>query len=82
MRNHDVPKVTPATSVLEAERLEAIEKCRQTIEKEIDFVDIKPYSHNIIGLALASLAEKTDNEAANMLIDEFDLESLGWSKVE
>lgn len=63
------------------ERVEAIEKCRQTIEAEIDYVDIKPYSHNIIGLSLAALAQKTDNEAANMLIDEFDLESLGWSKV-
>ena len=63
------------------ERLEAIEECRQRIEAEIDFVDIKPYSHNIIGLSLSALASKTDNATANALIDEFDLEELGWSKV-
>ncbi len=78
-------KKLTATEVSTAQfdkRCEAIEKCRQTIEREIDYVDIKPYSHNIIGLSLSALASETDNETANAMIDEFDLETLGWSKVE
>lgn len=51
------------------------------IDAEVDYIDYKPYSHNIIGLCLQQVAEKFGNKAANDLIEEFDLESQGWSKV-
>lgn len=57
------------------------QKILATIDKEVDYVDIKPYSHNIIGLALQSAAEKFGHEVANDIIEEFELEDLGWSKV-
>ena len=59
-----------------------LEQWKEIIEREAPFVNIKPYSHNIIGLALSAIAKNYGNSAANDLIDEFDLESLGWRKVE
>ena len=52
-----------------------------TIDKEVDYVDVKPYSHNIISLSLGNAAQKFGNEVANDLIEEFGLEDLGWRKV-
>ena len=50
------------------------------IDKEVDYVDVRPYSHNIIGFALREASEKFGTEVANDLIDEFGLEDLGWKK--
>ena len=60
---------------------ETLDDIRINIENEVEFVDVKPYSHNIISLNLRIAAEKFGDGAANELIDEFGLESLGWSKV-
>jgi hypothetical protein len=54
---------------------------RETIESEVDFVDVKPYSHNIISLALQAISKMWGKEEANKAIDEFQLEDLGWKKV-
>ena len=51
------------------------------IDEEVDYVDIKQYSHNIISLSLQEAAKKFGNAVANDLIEEFGLEDLGWSKV-
>ncbi len=51
------------------------------IDKQVDYIDIKPYSHNIIALHLGRAAELFGNEVANDLIEEFELEQYGWSKV-
>jgi len=53
-----------------------------TIDKEVDYIGYKQYSHNIIGLALQEAAEKFGFEVANDLIDEFGLIMHGWSKVD
>ena len=50
------------------------------IDAEVDFVDLKPYSHNIINISLQQAAKKYGNAVANDLIEEFNLEDLGWSK--
>ena len=50
------------------------------IDKEVDYVGIKPYSHNIIGMTLLSCSKKFGNAVANDLIEEFGLERLGWQK--
>lgn len=59
---------------------EEYQKIVNSIDREIDYVDIKQYSHNIISLKLQSAAKKFGNEVANDLIDEFGLEDLGWRK--
>lgn len=51
------------------------------IEKEVPFIDIKPYSHNIIGIALGAIAKLDSQHRANELIEEFGLDKLGWSKI-
>lgn len=53
-----------------------------TIDKEVDYIDIKPYSHNIIGLALKQAADTFGYEVANDLIEEFGLVMHGWQKVD
>ncbi len=46
---------------------------------EREFVDIRPYSHNIISLTLKIVSDKLGQEEANELIIMCDLEELGWS---
>lgn len=52
-----------------------------TIDREVDYVGSKPYSHNIIGIALGEAAKIYGKAVANDLIEEFELERLGWIKV-
>lgn len=54
---------------------------RERIEHEAPFVDIKPYSHNIIGLILNQIAGEFDAAEANRAIRDFGLEELGWREV-
>ena len=51
------------------------------LSKEVPYIDLKPYSHNIVSLTLQIAAKNYGNEYANHLIDKFKLEKLGWSKV-
>ena len=37
----------------------------QSIEKEVEFVDVKPYSHNIISYILRTISEKFGYNKAN-----------------
>ena len=53
---------------------------RQMIKKEVPFVDVKPYSHNIIGVVLMQINNEYGKDEANKAIDDFDLQSLGWRK--
>ena len=55
---------------------------RKIIEDNVAWVDIKPYSHNIIGLTLAQIDAQYGREEANKCITDFKLEDKGWSKVE
>lgn len=65
---------------LVGEKKKVIQEARATLKKEVPFVDIKPYSHNIINFTLRGVAQKVGNTYANHLIDEFELEELGWEK--
>jgi len=49
-----------------------------TIKAEIPYVDIKPYSHNIINLTLASVAEQFGDEQAKKIIASTELKYMGW----
>ena len=59
----------------------SLEALKAKIAREVDYVDVKPYSHNIINLVLMQMAHEYGKEAANKTIDEFGLEELGWRKV-
>lgn len=48
------------------------------IMDERKFVDIKPYSHNIISLRLKIVSDKLGQAEANKLIKMCELEELGW----
>ena len=51
------------------------------IEKEVDYIGVKPFSHNIVGLVLQEISKEFGQDRANEAIDHFNLELLGWSKV-
>jgi len=57
------------------------ERIINKIKEEIPFVDIKPYSHNLIGLELELLAETFGQAEANKVIRETPLKDLGWGWV-
>ncbi len=48
------------------------------IENELPFVDMKPYSHNIISLYLQSLYKLVGKEELNEYIKHSELINLGW----
>tara|TARA_B100001939_G_C16493660_1_gene426583 strand:+ start:332 stop:550 length:219 start_codon:yes stop_codon:yes gene_type:complete len=52
------------------------------IEKEVDYIDVRPFSHNIVGLVLREISEEFGQDRANEAIEHFNLELFGWSKVE
>mgnify|MGYP001116751977 CR=1 FL=1 len=58
----------------------SLSEWRAIIRREAPYVDLKPYSHNIISIALQAIAKDHGNEEANKTIDDFNLERLGWSK--
>jgi hypothetical protein len=60
--------------------VKSLEEYREQIENEVPYVDIRPYSHNIIGLVLGQIAHVYGKAEANKAIEDFDLESLGWRK--
>ena len=58
-----------------------IQEKREKIEQELEFLNSKSYSSNIINSCLQCVADKCGKIAANDLIDEFGLDKLGWNKV-
>lgn len=48
------------------------------INKEVEFVDVKQYSHNIITWTLRTISTEFGYNKSNEVIDKFDLTSLGW----
>ena len=49
---------------------------------QADWVDVKPYSHNIISITLRIVDEEHGREEANKIIEKAGLESLGWRKMD
>ena len=65
---------------LEGERERVYQKTQRRIAKEVEYIDVKPYSHNIISLALGQVSQELGSEYADELIEEFGLENFGWRK--
>ena len=53
---------------------------RRKIRSEREYVGVKPFSHNIIGLVLAQIAKGYGQDAANRAIRDCKLGELGWSE--
>lgn len=59
---------------------ESLSELRSQISANVDFVDIKPFTHNIISVVLRIIAEDYGVEAANKTIRDFHLDQLGWTE--
>ena len=57
------------------------EEIIKNIKKEITYVDIKPYSHNIIGLELEILARDYGEEEVHNIVKNTKLKDLGWGYI-
>lgn len=59
-----------------------LEELRQVIETEIPFIDIKPYSHNIISITLRIINDEYgEQEAVNIIADNYELQEQGWGYI-
>jgi len=56
-----------------------LEELRAKVKHEAQYVDIKPYSHNIITLLLGQIAKEHGQTEANKAIVDFGLDDMGWS---
>ncbi len=63
---------------LEAEEQQKAQEIIEKIKHEIPYVDIKPYSHNIITLQLGYLEEVAGREAVVELVQTTELKNKGW----
>ena len=50
------------------------------VEEEIQYVDVKPYSHNIISIGLRQVDEKYGKEKVIEIFNDFNLEEYGWTR--
>jgi hypothetical protein len=62
-----------------ATKMKKLQEYEKKIENERDFVDIKPYSHNIISLTLRMIDDLEIEGCRGLdIIKKYELESLGW----
>ena len=59
-----------------------LDEMRAELVLEAQFVDLKPYSHNLVTMMLQDIAKKYGNKEANQAIDDFGLVDKGWKRVE
>jgi hypothetical protein len=52
---------------------------RKRIKKDAPYVGVRPYSHNIIRLTLAQIAQDHGRAEANKAVRDFHLESKGFN---
>jgi len=58
----------------------SLKELRSIIRREVDYVDIRPYSHNIISLVLRAIASHYGKNKANQAIKDFGLKKRGWAE--
>ena len=51
---------------------------KDKISDELIFIDVKPYSHNIVNCLLRGISELTDKATTNLYIREVGLDKRGW----
>jgi hypothetical protein len=55
-----------------------LEEWRDSIRREAPHVDRKPFSHNLITLALGAISREWGQAEANRAIRDFKLSRKGW----
>jgi len=65
--------------VNQVDKIKILEAAKDRIEVALE--KDGRYSHNIITMALSSIGKKLGNHVANDLIDEYELEALGYKKI-
>jgi len=63
-----------------SETIKGLKEWRKSIKKEIPYIDIKPYSHNIVSISLQAIAKEYGKQEADKAINDFNLEQFGWKK--
>ena len=66
---------------LTKERKALLFKEYNIIKKEEPYIDIKPYSHNIISITLMKINKDFGKKYANIAIKKYNLENKGWKIV-
>jgi hypothetical protein len=81
MQTHDMMnnEQTQLNSTEPSFKLTPSDEIKSKILEEREYVDIKPYSHNLISLYLKRYAELEGHDKTNQLIIDFQLDELGWS---
>jgi hypothetical protein len=57
----------------------SLAELRKRIKKDAPYVGVRPYSHNIIRLTLAQIAQDHGRAEANKAVRDFKLESKGFN---
>jgi hypothetical protein len=57
----------------------SLTQLRKEIRAEVPYVDVKPFSHNIIGCLLRIIDRDYGKDEANRAIKDCGLLRLGWS---
>jgi len=57
------------------------QKLINSIEREIPYVDKKPYSHNIININLSIIGDKFGQDKVKQIISQTNLKYLGWGYI-
>ena len=58
-----------------------MDKLEKTISDEAPYVDIKEYSHNIIGMTLEQIDKEFGFEKVKEIVIKYRLDEKGWSYV-
>ncbi len=53
---------------------------RLVIKREVDSLNDRPFSHNIITLALNAIDSRFGSKQANKAVRDFELDELGWKQ--
>ena len=59
---------------------ESLPKLRAKIKEEARFIDVRPYSHNLVSMMLRQMAKAFGRRAANQAIRDFRLKRKGYSE--
>jgi hypothetical protein len=66
---------------MRSDKMMTLEELQARVNEEKEYVGIKQYSHNIVSLLLQETASRFGKAEANRIIEEEELEVLGWHKV-
>jgi len=65
---------------LNPEEQKLYEELRAKVAEYAETVDVLPFSHNLVSMGLREIAQKFGKEFSDQVIDDLDLEELGYHK--